>query len=90
MTFFIKLATTAIKKSPLVVGFGDCVAMAGDGVSSRTDVRDLRFLPAVEMTEGSTEMMLSILPHSLLLKWRTVNENLPLWKKRGQGRFGQA
>ena len=35
------------------------------GLSSRTDVRDLRFLPAVEMTEWPAEKMLSALRHSL-------------------------
>src|SRR5918994_5952922 len=35
------------------------------GLSSRTNVRDLRFLPAVEMTEGPTGAMFPVLRHSL-------------------------
>src|SRR4030095_3923030 len=39
-----------------------CVA---SGLSSRTDVRDLRFLPAVEMTEGPMQSIFLVLRHSL-------------------------
>ena len=35
------------------------------GLSSRTNVRDLRFLPAVEMTEGPTGAMFPVLRRSL-------------------------
>jgi hypothetical protein len=39
--------------------------MGESGLSSRTDVRDLRFLPAVEMTERPTGTMYSVFRHRL-------------------------
>jgi hypothetical protein len=35
------------------------------GLSSRTNVRDLRFLPVVEMTEGPTDTMFPVLRHTV-------------------------
>ena len=49
-----------------------CVA---SGLSSRTDVSDLRFLPAVEMTEGPMQSIFLVLRHSL---WEACRYGLPV------------